>query len=162
MIKLSLHHKQDDSEKKRPSSRRFPVNLKNIGSTFFMIIQIQSVSVLSDLCPSMLFFPFAVFFWCSSTAGYCNVSFYVLGFLGVTKLCHFAWHSLFKFYGKRDHTRANITIRSPQVTSWTVKLECALWWNRSFEKRIFAIYLSIPILSRCPQRSFKTYVLLRN
>ena len=51
----------------------------------------QSVSILSDdLCPSMLLFPFAAFLLCFPTVlrGYCNVSFYFLGILGVMKLHH--------------------------------------------------------------------------
>lgn len=35
LIKLSLHKKQDDSVQKRPLSRRFAVNLKNVGPTVF-------------------------------------------------------------------------------------------------------------------------------
>ena len=38
-IKLSLHHKRNDSEKKRPLSRRFVVILKNVGPTVFKITQ---------------------------------------------------------------------------------------------------------------------------
>ena len=40
----------------------------------------------------MLLLPFAVFLLCCSTVlnGYCNVSFYFLGNLGVMKLHHFA------------------------------------------------------------------------
>ena len=45
--KLSLQHKQDDSEQKRPLSRRFAINLKNVGLTFFKITQMQSISILS-------------------------------------------------------------------------------------------------------------------
>ena len=54
----------------------------------------QSVSTLVHLCPSMLLFPFAVFLLCSSTvlSGYCNVSFYFLGILGVMKLHHSEAH----------------------------------------------------------------------
>ena len=51
----------------------------------------QSVSILSDdLCPSMLLLPVAAFLLCFSTvlSGYCNVSFYFLGILGVLKLHH--------------------------------------------------------------------------
>ena len=52
---------------------------------------------LVHLCPSMFLFSFAVFLLCCSTvlSGYCYVSFYFLGILGVMKLLwrHFAWHS---------------------------------------------------------------------
>ena len=55
---------------------------------------------LVHLSPSMLLFSFAVLLLCCSTVFKCscNVSFYFLGILGVTKLHHFAWHSLFKLY----------------------------------------------------------------
>ena len=60
----------------------------------------QSVSILSDdLCPSMLVFPFAALsFFCFSTvlSGYCNVSFYFLGSLGVIKLHHSEVPRMFK------------------------------------------------------------------
>ena len=47
LIKLSLHHNQDDSEEKRPLSRRFAVNFKNVGPTFLRITQMQSVPFAS-------------------------------------------------------------------------------------------------------------------
>ena len=54
------------------------------------------------LSPSMLLFPFVVFLLCCSTAlsGYCNVSFYFLGILVVTKLHRFAWHFPFRFVSR--------------------------------------------------------------
>ena len=58
---------------------------------FSGLTQMQSVSILSDdLCPSMLLFPFVIFLLCFPTvlSGYCNVSFYFLGILGVMKLHH--------------------------------------------------------------------------
>ena len=60
LIKLSLQHKQDDSE-----LRRFVINLKNVGTTFFKITQchpFQSCLVLSIhvslafCCISFIFF----------------------------------------------------------------------------------------------------------
>ena len=78
LIKLLLHHKEDDSEQKRASSRRFAIDLENAGPFLFKITQ-------------MLLFPFAVFLICWSTvlSAYCNVSFYFLGILRVMKY-HFA------------------------------------------------------------------------
>ena len=47
-MKLSLHRKQDDCERKRPLSMRFAINVKNGGTTLlFKITQTQSVSILS-------------------------------------------------------------------------------------------------------------------
>ena len=46
--KLLLHHKQNDSEKKTPLSRRFAINVKNVGPTFFKITQMQSVSIYNN------------------------------------------------------------------------------------------------------------------
>ena len=98
-MKLSLHHKQDDYEQKRPLSRLFAINLKNVRPTFSRqdyphVIRFN----LLHLFPSMLLLPFAVFLLCCSTvlSGYCNVSFYFLGILGIMILHHFALHSPFK------------------------------------------------------------------
>lgn len=44
---VSLHHKQDDFDQKRPLPSRFALNLKNAGLIFFKITEMQSVSVLS-------------------------------------------------------------------------------------------------------------------
>ena len=101
MIKLSLDHTHDDSEQKRPLSRRFAGNLKNARPIFFKIIQMQFVSMLSIFVhPCVSVFPFGIFLSCCSTvlhvSGYCNVSFYFLGILGVMKLHHSEAHGMFK------------------------------------------------------------------
>ena len=90
-MKLSFYHKQDDCEQKLITlSRLFAINLKNVGPTFFKITQIAVRFNPVHLCRSMLLFPFAVFLLCCSTVlrGYCNVSLYFLGILGVKKLHH--------------------------------------------------------------------------
>ena len=78
--KLSLRHKQDYSEK---NSHK----LEKRWAAFFQDYQNQSVSICVHLCASML-----LFVLCCSTvlSGYCNVSLYFLGILGVMKLHHFA------------------------------------------------------------------------
>ena len=60
--------------------------MKNVGPTFFSLRLPQCNPFQS--CPfesTLLFVPFAVFLLCCSTvsSGYCNVSFYFLGILGV-------------------------------------------------------------------------------
>ena len=90
LIKLSLHHKQDDWAK-RPLSRQFTMTLKKKSHANFFQGYPHAIHFnFVHLWPSMLFFPFAVFLLCSSTvlSGYCNVSFYFLGILGVMKLHH--------------------------------------------------------------------------
>ena len=86
IIKLALHHKQNGSEQKQSLSRLFAINFKIVGRTIFKSTQ-------------MLPFPLAAFLFllcCSAVlSGYCNVSFYFLGILGVMKLHHFAWHHPF-------------------------------------------------------------------
>ena len=47
LIKLSLHHKQDDSDQKSPLSQVFFHKLETNGPMFFKISQMQSVSILS-------------------------------------------------------------------------------------------------------------------
>ena len=78
---------QDGPKQKGSLSRRFDINLKNVWPTFSKTDAIRFNLV--HLCPSMLLFPFAVFRLCCSTvlSGYCNVSFYFLGILGVTRVC---------------------------------------------------------------------------
>ena len=69
-----------------------PYNLEKVRPTFFQDFQNAIRFSLVHFCPSILLFPFAVFLLFCSTVlrGYRNVSFYLLGILGVMKLHHFA------------------------------------------------------------------------
>ena len=89
------YYNLDDSEEKRPLSRQFAMNLKNVRPTFFNINQMQSVSVLS-ICVHPHFSFLLLYFFCCSTdlSGYCNVSFYSLGILGVMKQTIFVFSVL--------------------------------------------------------------------
>ena len=122
--KCTVHHKQEDSEQKRLLSRQFAINLKNIRPTFSKINQMQSISRLS-ICVHMLLFPIAVFLLCYSTdlSGYCNVSFYFLGILGVLKLHNFAWHSPFKMKLKK------LRFKTPMSWIVTFKVAFLLSWS---------------------------------
>ena len=83
---------------KRPLSRRFAINLKNVGPIFFQDYPNAILFNLVRLCPSILLFPFAILFLCRLTVLNinCNVSFYFLGILDVMKLHHFSCHHPFK------------------------------------------------------------------
>ena len=74
LMKLSLHHKQDDSEKKKTTFiQAICHKLEKHRADLF-----QDYPNAIHLSPSMLLFPFAVLLLCCSTVlgGYCNVSSY--------------------------------------------------------------------------------------
>ena len=73
LMKLSLHHKQDDSEKKTTFIQVICHKLEKRRADLF-----QDYPNAIHFCPSMLLFPFAVLLLCCSTVlgGYCNVSSY--------------------------------------------------------------------------------------
>ena len=91
LIRLFLHHQKYDSEQKRPLSKQFAINLKNVGAIFsrlpicnpFQSYPFGSIyASLSFCCISLMLF--------NGFSGYCNVSFYFLNILGVMKLHNFA------------------------------------------------------------------------
>ena len=88
LIKLSLHHEQDDCQQKQAICNKLERRLTDFFQDYPNSIRFNLV----HLCPAMLLFPFAVFLSRCSTvlSGFCNVSFHVLVILGFVKLHYFA------------------------------------------------------------------------
>lgn len=78
------------TSQKRPLSRRFAIDFKNVGPNFFKITQMQSVSIQSICVHPGFSFLLLYFCFVNSLSDYCTVSFYFSGSSGVIKLHHFA------------------------------------------------------------------------